>query len=86
MKRTGKCTKCGSTDVYTNGAETPRGSDRSFMRISSSHGLYIEMFVCASCGYIEDYWWRLQELDPIRDRGIIKDREELKKRWKKVQP
>jgi len=58
MKKTGKCPKCDSDQIIHRGA-TGAGGDQS----RAVHtGLTVfsakkpEMFICKSCGYIEEYF------------------------------
>ncbi len=54
MKITGKCPKCGSTDVYTN-EDRFKHSDRSYIATSLFGRASLTTCVCLSCGFMEDY-------------------------------
>ena len=54
MKETGKCPKCGSSEVYTNTGLTMR-SDRCLIPVTSWTRVFVNVYLCTSCGYIEEY-------------------------------
>lgn len=72
MKTTGKCPKCGGTDVYHNNG-TFHYSDRSFIPTWMFGRAPLTTFICASCGFIEDY------LDVTKVNHV----EKLRKNWKR---
>ena len=67
MKRTGKCPKCGSVDVYGDAVAIDRGPGGpddlylvSFLRwrflsYKSGGGTPLSAWVCRDCGYVEFY-------------------------------
>ena len=81
MKK-GTCIKCSGANVYTNARLTPRG-ERTFMAGDDSgkmsRRLFIEVVVCADCGYFEEY------VIP-QDLSDEKKMERLKSSWKKINP
>ncbi|HDP79364.1 MAG TPA: hypothetical protein ENN21_00820 [Spirochaetes bacterium] len=54
MKTTGKCPKCGSSDVFNNQASR-KYSDRSYLPTSFFGRAALITWVCLSCGFMEDY-------------------------------
>lgn len=58
MKATGKCPKCGSTDlIIIPGKMTPAGSGRYVMTGNTTlSAALLHRYVCASCGYTEEYF------------------------------
>lgn len=54
MRSSGVCPKCHSHDVYTN-RELPRRGERSVMPLGNWNGLYIDVYLCTTCGYMEEY-------------------------------
>ncbi|MBP7584639.1 MAG: hypothetical protein KBA61_11425 [Spirochaetes bacterium] len=73
MKSTGKCPRCGSTDVYHNNGKL-QFSDRSFITTSFFTRAPLVTYACASCGYVEDY------LDISKTSHL----ERLRKKWKRA--
>jgi len=76
MKSTGTCPKCNSTKLYTNAGLAKRG-DRSMIALSSWKGLYVDVYVCSQCGFIEEYASTRELENPTT-------LEKLKTNWKKV--
>jgi predicted nucleic-acid-binding Zn-ribbon protein len=60
MKNSGTCPKCGSRDIYTDKKNLKRG-DRCSIAVSSWVKIFIDTYVCISCGYIEEYAVKLDE-------------------------
>lgn len=75
MKTTGKCPKCGSTEVYTNANLPPRG-ERALLAISGWGQAYIYNYICVNCGYLEEYIEKSNE----------KKLDKIKTEWTKVNP
>ncbi|RPI16033.1 MAG: hypothetical protein EHM58_12795 [Ignavibacteriae bacterium] len=75
MKTTGKCPKCGSTEIYTNEKLSKRG-ERSILAVTSWVQVYVLNYVCLSCGYFEEYIEKLNE----------KELEKFKTEWNKINP
>ena len=69
MKISGKCPKCGSTDTWHNEGKMPY-SDRSFIVTSLFGRQRVDAYICASCGFIEEYvnTTKPEKLDPIRKK------------------
>ena len=76
MKTTKTCPKCAGTDIYTSAAATSRG-DRSYIAFSSWGKLFVDVYACFSCGYVEEY---IKE-DNLNDG---KKMEKARKSWKKA--
>lgn len=76
MRATGTCPKCKSTELYTNVGLAKRG-DRSLIALSSWKGLFVDVYVCAQCGFIEEYIATRELENPAT-------LEKLKTYWKKV--
>ena len=75
MKTSGKCPKCNSNEIYCD-AELPKRGDRASIAISSWSKLFIDVYVCISCGYVEEY----VENNDLNDS---KKMEKLKSNWGK---
>lgn len=67
--KNGQCPKCGSHAVYSN-------TNRKFVALNSitmdsqkSSNLYafLDTYVCASCGYVENYLAQSQDLNYIQE-------------------
>lgn len=54
MKATGICPKCNGTEIYTDAGITKRG-DRSSIGASSWTKLFVDVYICRSCGFVEEY-------------------------------
>lgn len=75
MKTTGKCPKCGCTEVYTD-TELPRRGERALLAISGWGQAYVHNYICASCGYLEEYI-------EISDSKKL---DKIKSEWSKANP
>lgn len=75
MKRSKTCPKCASTQIYTDAGLSKRG-DRSSIAISSWNKLFVDVYVCIDCGYIEEYASESASKDT---NGL----EKLKEHWRK---
>ena len=83
--RSGKCPKCGSTEIYhcfpNNGGGIGWGDEYNYLRVKArwggeSTGQW-ETFLCAACGYFENY---------ILDREILDEMiRDPKSRWVKFE-
>lgn len=73
MKNTKICPKCSGTEIYTTAGREKRG-ERSSFAVSSWNNIFIDAYVCTTCGYIEEY------LEMKDGAGM----EKLKKNWKKM--
>lgn len=76
MRSLGVCPKCNSNEIYTNRDLVKRG-DRSLVPVSSWKGFFIDVYVCASCGYMEEYM-------SAQDRENPSTMEKLRTNWKKM--
>lgn len=74
--KSGACPKCNSTEVYTDAVLIKRG-DRMRIVISSLKSIFLDSFLCLSCGYFEEH---VPEED-LKDEKLI---EKIKKNWEKV--
>jgi predicted nucleic-acid-binding Zn-ribbon protein len=73
MKKSGKCPKCGSTEVYTDGKQVRRG-ERCIIPVTSWTRIYLNTYICTSCGYVEEYAEKIDE----------KKMKKIKETWKRV--
>jgi hypothetical protein len=78
MKKTGCCPNCSSTEVYTTKG-TPKRGDRSSIGVSSFTSVFIDLYICTNCGFIEEY---AEEADLKNPKKM----EKLKIIFKKVNP
>lgn len=76
--KSGTCPKCQSSEVFNNSSHPTRGDRASIAgadgRVRSN--LYVNVYVCADCGYVEEY---------VRE-DILNDQEKmerLRSTWKK---
>lgn len=76
MKASKKCPKCDGTEIYTNQGISKSG-DRSFVRVSSSFKLFVDVYTCLDCGYFEEYIEK-------SDLENQKKKDKTKSLWKKV--
>lgn len=76
MKKTKTCPKCQGTEIYTNDGLLKRG-DRSSIIISAWSSFSIAVYVCAKCGFFEEY---ADEISFNRE----KVRTALEKEWKLI--
>lgn len=76
MKKSGKCPKCDSYEIYTND-ETTRYSERSIIHLSGFRRLFVSNFVCLNCGFIEEH---------LDDKSLKdqKKMDQVKEKWTKV--
>lgn len=72
----GTCSKCGSTEIYTNKNCNPRG-ERGQIVISGWKWMWIDLYICMGCGFFEEY---VNEKD-FREE---KNRAKIKEIWEKV--
>ena|GEM_PF-5758156 len=79
MKASRKCCKCDSKEIYSNSNQPSRG-DRSSIagangRVSSS--LWLHVYVCLGCGFVEEY---------VRPDVLLDDSKiaKLKSEWESV--
>jgi predicted nucleic-acid-binding Zn-ribbon protein len=52
MKTTGKCPKCGTTQIVA--IASPSGAYNE-IKVDASHATSVTRYVCTACGYIEQY-------------------------------
>ena len=76
--KSGRCPKCNSDEVYTSKNKKKFGH-RSYLIVSPfSVNIALDTYVCAACGYVEDY---LNEKIINNNSKHIK---KLKDKWQKV--
>ncbi|MBZ0201993.1 MAG: hypothetical protein K8I03_03145 [Ignavibacteria bacterium] len=74
--KSGKCPKCGSSEVYTDSGKDKRG-ERMQLVISSWKWYFLDTYLCLGCFHFEEYVPENEKLD----EKIIK---KIKETWKKV--
>jgi len=74
--KSGTCSACGESNVYTNNESNRRG-ERGQIVLSAFKWMYIDTYICSVCGKFEEY---VNDKD-FRDE---KNREKLFQEWDKV--
>ncbi len=75
--RSGKCPKCGSTEVYTRTDLPFNAGDGRLHLHASGNDMYLDALYCANCGYVEMY-----VQDPAKAKAnLVKD-----KNWRRILP
>lgn len=74
--RSGKCPKCSSNEVYTDNKATKRG-ERMIIPVSSWTRIFLDSYICISCGYVEEW---IPE-SRLKDENLIS---KIKDNWEKV--
>lgn len=74
MKASGKCPKCESSEIWSNQNINKRG-ERPLIMVSGSTRLLLDTYICAKCGFIEEY---LSDKD-LKDQ---RKRDYLDQNWK----
>lgn len=72
----GICPKCGSHEVYT----ADKGSHRNGMAIGIMRSARVQDYVCADCGYVEQYILNTSSLELIRQKWERADGQPNEKR------
>lgn len=54
MKKTGKCSKCGSHDILLLPANKRSNAYIDFV-VDGNHFARVDRYVCRNCGYFEEY-------------------------------
>ena len=77
--KNGQCPKCGSREIYSN-------TNRKFpalhtMTIGSGNFgnryAYLDTYICGSCGYVENYVAKQQDLNYIKEEWtLVRENEE----------
>jgi predicted nucleic-acid-binding Zn-ribbon protein len=71
--KNGQCPKCGSRQVYSN-------TNRKFPALntltigSANFGnryAYLDTYICANCGYVENYVAKREDLNYIREEWVL---------------
>jgi len=75
MKEHKYCPKCQGTEIYTDAGLTKRG-DRCSLPVSSWTKLFVDTYLCANCGYIEEY----VTSGELRDEKALS---KLRENWKR---
>lgn len=81
MKRSGRCTKCGATNLFHSPEVMDRGEGNVALplAITRSGSIFaedrgqLEVYVCLSCGFSEFYVKNPRELATLRDDAIPDD-------------
>jgi predicted nucleic-acid-binding Zn-ribbon protein len=70
--KSGKCVKCGSTNVRRSPRPKPRKPSTGAIPLGTPFGVsvLVQWYVCANCGYAEQY--------VVKDS----DREKVRTKWK----
>lgn len=76
MKQTKQCPKCKSYEVYTDANKTMKGQ-RSYSNISTFTTFRVDLYLCLSCGYVEEYMSNRN----LNDQSKI---EKIRKHYQKV--
>lgn len=75
MMKTGKCPKCESTNIYTDG--NPKRGDRSSIQVTSWKKFFIDIYICFDCGFTEEYITQ----EDLKNEKLIS---RVKEQWKKL--
>ena len=59
--KTGKCPKCGSTEIYIAAKRYPE--PRGVVGVTLWSSVAVDDYICSSCGFIETY---LHDMDSIQ--------------------
>jgi len=76
MKKSGKCPKCDSLEVYTDEGNIMR-TENSARAISTWSRFKVATYICTSCGFFEEY---MSQKD-LENRNKI---EKIQSKWEKV--
>ncbi len=73
MKYTGKCPKCGSSDIlYAKGYTGAYGSGSNIMYgVTIFSAVDVDRYICGSCGYVE-HFVREADIKSLRNGKKIK--------------
>lgn len=74
MKNSKICPKCDSTEIYTK-SKASDGSGQKMFFVGSFTAMYMDLYVCRKCGYVEQYVCE-------KDMNDNKKWDKLKKKWK----
>jgi hypothetical protein len=72
MKHSKTCPKCGSNEIY---CKNNKISDRCVIPVSTWAHILVDVYICAQCGFIEEY------AEDLNSKGMTK----IKTQWKKVE-
>lgn len=75
MKDSKICPKCQGNSIYTD-ASLSKAGDRCYFPISSWSKLFVDVYVCTDCGYVEEY---VSERE-LKDQKTM---DKLRENWKK---
>ena len=76
MKKTKTCPKCHGTEIFSNEGMLKRG-DRTSIVVSAWTTFSITVYVCAKCGFLEEY---ADETSFNREKVLTA----LEKEWKRI--
>ena len=60
--KSGKCPKCGSSEIYRGRAH----NQRSVLNVAMFNAARLDDYVCNGCGYVESYIADKEKLDDIK--------------------
>lgn len=75
--KSGKCSKCGGMEVYSDKDKDSRHNERAYMMVSAATGFTVDTYFCFNCGYFEEYFCDKD----IKDEKI---RAKILDKWEKV--
>ncbi|MDX2360624.1 MAG: hypothetical protein QNK23_07445 [Crocinitomicaceae bacterium] len=75
--KSGKCPKCNGEEVFSHKSNDDNEDFRCFA-LSKWDNIFVEIFICMDCGFMEEYAEDYSLTDP-KVKGLV-----LKK-WKKVE-
>lgn len=76
MKEKKICPKCQGTEIYTNTGLSKSG-ERGYVPISTWSKLFFDVYLCISCGYVEEY---VSDADLKNEKSMGK----IKENWRKA--
>ena len=76
MKNSKTCPKCGGREIYSNTGITKSGQ-RALISVNGWKSMYVDVYLCISCGYLEEYIKR----EDLKNEKIAT---KLKKNWRKL--
>lgn len=75
MKESKTCPKCQGSSIFTDAGMSKRG-ERCYLPVSSWSKLFLDVYVCADCGFVEEYLSDSELTD-------LKSMSKLRENWKK---
>lgn len=68
MKDSNTCPKCNFTDVIRIPARLPATSSENVISVGWMSAVKVTRFVCATCGYSEEWIEPLEDVEKLRSR------------------